>query len=88
MSKKKGGNSFTIYPYYRHTGQDPMVSVVLRTVGRVSNTSQSASAKKAKVSPGTVKNWQDKKTRRPQHATLAAYAGAHGLEFRLGRKRG
>jgi hypothetical protein len=85
--KKMNGNAVTVYPYYRHTGQDPMVEKVLAAVSRRTNETMGQTAKKAKLGVGTVKKWQNKKTRRPQHATMAAYLGAAGLAFSIKTKQ-
>lgn len=84
--KKMNGKHVTVYPYYRHTGQDPMVGKVLDALSRNSNEKLSAVVRRSKVAQGTVKNWQQKKTRRPQHATMAAVLGASNLEFRIAKK--
>jgi transcriptional regulator with XRE-family HTH domain len=71
------------YTSYRFTGQDPIVETVLRLRTKISNRSAYQIAKQANINPATIKNWENKKTRRPQHATLAAYVGALGKKFRL-----
>jgi len=80
MAKKK---VISVYPSYRFTGQDPVVEAVLKLRESRSNRSSSQIARDANLSPATVRNWETKKTRRPQHATLAAYAGMLGKRFRL-----
>lgn len=71
------------YQTYMFKDQDPMVEKVLRAVD---GNSFSAISRGSGVSSSTPANWKRKKTKRPQHATMAAVLGYAGLEFKIGKK--
>lgn len=64
-------------------GHDRMMFEVLHAIRDLTATE---AARGTFVSAATVRNWKSRKTRWPQHATMAAIAGAVGLEFRLVQK--
>lgn len=82
MAKKAKSNGIKIYPSYRHTGQDPVVRL-MKTLREGSSMSDKELRQRNGLSASTAKNWFSGKTRRPQHTTLAAYAGAFGKRFVL-----
>lgn len=67
-----------IYKAYRFTQRDPAIDLVLRAIGSTPNSQiEKAGGPRA----GTIANWRNHKTRRPQHCTLAAALGAKGKHF-------
>lgn len=82
MASKKKTNGIKVYPTYRHTGQDPVIGL-MKKLRDGSKMKDAEIVKRTKMSPATAKNWFSGKTRRPQHTTLAAYAGAFGKRFVL-----
>jgi len=72
------------YKTYVFRDQDPAVGNVLeelngykpREINQISG-----------LSASTIRNWRSKKTKRPQHTTLAAALGAVGKEFRIVDKK-
>lgn len=79
---KKNGHTVKVYPSYRHTGQDPIIGV-MRQLRADSAMKDVEIKKRSGLSDATAKNWFSGKTRRPQHTTLAAFAGALGMRFVL-----
>jgi len=72
-------NGFPIYRTYSFTGQDPAVRETLNCVK-----DKKDSSKKSGVARSTYRNWDTRKTRRPQFATLQATAIANGKRWKLG----
>lgn len=69
---------FIKYSGYFFSDQDPIVGFILalKREKKLTNTKLSV---KTKVAASTYENWESKKTKRPQFATLAASAVALGL---------
>lgn len=66
-----------LYPYYSHR-TDPVMErlcVIIRVNG-----GRKVVANKCKVSSGTLRNWDKRKTRRPQFATVCAVGRSLGDE--------
>lgn len=65
--------------------KDPVIDAIHTLMDQPKNRGGSLKnlAERANVSPGTIHNWIDGDTRRPQHATIAATAKALGYEFQL-----
>ena len=81
------GRVWRPYRTYRFSGQDPMVSKVFAAMEQA-DTDIAESCRKSGVSPTTLHNWKNKKTRQPQFATLNATAMAMGYELRLTKTNG
>jgi len=69
---------FIKYSGYFFSEQDPIVGYILalKREKKLTNTKLSA---KTKVAASTYGNWESKKTKRPQFATIAATGVALGL---------
>ncbi len=69
---------FIKYSGYFFSEQDPIVGYILalKREKKMTNTKLSA---KTKVATSTYENWESKKTKRPQFATIAATGVALGL---------
>ncbi len=78
MTKK--GNGFTRYSTYNFIEKDPIIDV-LRTRKRDVAMTDAEIATSSKLSSSTLKNWFGGKTKRPQHATVAAAAVAMGMSW-------
>jgi hypothetical protein len=76
-----------IYPTYKFRDQDPVVDLMRDLVRRHPELPPHKAANEARLSRSTPRAWLNRKTLRPQHATLAAFAGAYGKEFYLRDKR-
>jgi len=70
------------YKTYMFKDQDPVVSDVLAVLGD----DFAGASEKSGVSRSSFRNWKRKKTKRPQHATMAAALGAEGYVFKIVRK--
>lgn len=79
MAKKRELKKYKTYMFKEF---DPAIGEVLQVIGA---TKFGVVAGDAGMSSSTLRNWKNKKTRRPQHATLAAAAGAKGYQFKLVR---
>ena len=78
MAKKSNG--FTRYSTYNFIEKDPIIDV-LRTRKRDVAMTDAEIATSSKLSSSTLKNWFGGKTKRPQHATVAAAAVAMGMSW-------
>jgi hypothetical protein len=73
-----------IYPTYKFRDQDPVVDLMRELVRKNHNSlTVNEAADEARLSRSTPKAWLSRRTSRPQHATLAAFAGAYGKKFTL-----
>lgn len=77
-----------VYPTYVFRDQDPAVDYVRTAIKENPEMSKAEASDKARLSRSTVDNWISRKTKRPQHATLAAFLGAYGLAFGPPRRKG
>ena len=68
---------FVTYKSYMFTSKDPIIDV-LRTLKRDSEMKDSEIHEAGGPSTGTLRNWFNGRTRRPQFATVAAAAVAMG----------
>jgi transcriptional regulator with XRE-family HTH domain len=78
----KNGHAHTprglkLYRRYHFKGQDPVVERALSLVDR-SGLKLSQAAKISGVANTTLGNWETRKTKRPQYATIAALIAALG----------
>ncbi len=82
-SKGNGKEPRKLKPYrsYRFVDHDPMMDKVVIAVENSGLTKSQIF--KGNITPTTYGNWKKHRTKRPQHATLAATAGAVGLRFEL-----
>ncbi len=72
-----------LYASYMHRDQDPAVGMVLDALDGSGRAEKEVAGGKQQVSRSTLRNWRTKKTKRPQHCTLAAVAGEVGKVFTL-----
>lgn len=84
--KKAASHDIPVYGTYRFKDKDPAIDR-LRTVFQEKKATYDGVAHDAGLSPGTLRNWFEGGTRRPQFATLNAAARAMGYEFALRRMR-
>jgi DNA-binding transcriptional regulator YiaG len=80
--KTLGHNEHPIAHAYRTTIYEPdMLRIVMlyRSSGLSANNIQRQSG----VTTQTLRNWEGRKTKRPNHSTLKAVAKALGYEFKL-----
>jgi transcriptional regulator with XRE-family HTH domain len=73
------------YKTYSFRDKDPAIDK-LRTAIKDSGESYSEIAARSGLSATTLNGWFNGATRRPQFATLAAAAGALGMEWHLRKK--
>jgi transcriptional regulator with XRE-family HTH domain len=78
--------SLNVYKTYSFKTKDPAIDK-LRTKIQDAGESYNDISVKSGVSVGTLNNWFNGGTRRPQFATLAAVAGALGYDWSLVKKR-
>jgi transcriptional regulator with XRE-family HTH domain len=71
-----------LYRSYNYVDKDPAIDK-LRTVLQDEKVSHKNLSVLSGVSPTTISNWFDGKTKRPQHTTLAAAAAALGYDWEL-----
>lgn len=71
-----------LYRSYNFVDKDPAIDK-LRTVVQREKVSQKNLGILSGVSPTTITNWFEGKTKRPQHTTLAAAAAALGYDWEL-----
>lgn len=74
--------ALNIYKSYSFRNQDPVVDK-LRTIKSDTKYTDDEIHEKSGVSVGTLHNWWNRKTRRPQHATIMAVARAMGYKYDL-----
>ena len=67
---------------FRKKEKDPVISA-FATLLEEQNDKVGTVAARANISPGTIKNWIDGDTYRPQHCTMAAAVKALGYEFAI-----
>lgn len=72
------------YKTYSFQGQDPMVVKVLSLVDGLTYASIS---RDSGISTTTLSNWKHRRTKRPQHCTMAATLGAAGYEFTIAKRK-
>ena len=77
MAKKKVYKA-KIYPTYSFTGKDPVIADLKALAGESGMTNVDIS-KQSAVSAGTLGNWFNGPTRRPQYATVMAVYRALGV---------
>ena len=80
-AKKKVNFGYSAYRF-RKDEQDPIVDQ-LKTIFADASVTVNKAAEEAGVSPQTLSNWWNGKTRRPQFATCAAFARSRGYDFVL-----
>lgn len=85
MPKKKV-RGFLRYDTYVFKDHDPVIDE-LETLADDSNVSINEACNRSRVSRSTVRNWFKRKTKRPQHATVQAYAGAHDMRYVLQKNK-
>lgn len=78
--------SLGVYKSYSFKNKDPAIDK-LRTKIKDAGASYQELSDSSGVSVGTLNNWFNGGTRRPQFATLAAVAGALGYDWTLTKKR-
>lgn len=71
-----------VYPAYLFHDHDPVLDVV-DTVIKQSGDKLSLIAVRANVTYTTLTNWRDRKTKRPQWATVAAVVKAAGADIQI-----
>lgn len=78
MPKRKNGRGFlTPYKSYMFREKDPIIDKA-RTIVQDSGLTRKEIHEKSGVSVGTMSNWFNGATRRPQFCTVAAVVGACG----------
>ncbi len=80
MAKKSTGRTIQVYKSYNFRDKDPIIDK-MRTVVQDSGRSYLEIHELSGVSTGTLWNWFNGKTRRPQFAALNAVARALGHEL-------
>lgn len=84
VSRKAAQTSFRGTYALRKHEKDPVIDAIHTLMDENHKGGSLRSlAERANVSAGTIHNWIDGDTRRPQHATIAATAKALGFEFQL-----
>lgn len=74
----------TRYKAYSFQEYDPAIREVLTALnGQKATMVEQAGGPKA----ATIRAWRKRKTRRPQHCTLAAALGSQGLVFTIGKAK-
>lgn len=68
-----------LYSSYSFTNKDPVIDE-MRTIVKDSGLSYEEIRARSGVSPGTLAGWFDKKTRKPQSATVEAVGRACGMQ--------
>jgi transcriptional regulator with XRE-family HTH domain len=86
MKKRNGKHGF-VYRSYNFVNKDPVIDKV-RTIVQDEGLSYGEIHILSSVSDGTLRNWFEGETRRPQYATVAAVTSALGYtqEFKKARK--
>lgn len=79
---KTPSRTINVYKSYTFKDKDPAIDAIRTAIEKAKVPWSKVSADSG-VSEGTIYNWLQGKTRRPQFATLNAVARALGLEFRL-----
>lgn len=80
---KKNGVNFGYTAYvFRKDEQDPIIDKI-RTIFADYGETQNRVATQAGISPATLNNWFNGKTKRPQFATTAAVVRTMGFDFVL-----
>ncbi len=77
--------TFRRYRFYSFVGQDPIVGTVKLVMG---NHSRAHVSRQSGVSTSTLGKWMNKKTKRPQFATVAAVINSMNHELKVVRKKG
>ena len=72
-----------IYPTYRFKTVDPVIKELRNMFEDRPHLSKQKISKKSGVAVGTMYNWLNEKTKRPQFCTANAVARALGMEFKL-----
>lgn len=80
--KQKAERKSGFYPTYPFKDRDPVLDVILKMS---KHHSPAAICLVSGISTSTFAAWKVK-TRRPKHATMAAYLGGLGFEFAIVRK--
>jgi transcriptional regulator with XRE-family HTH domain len=82
VNRQVGHNEFPIAHEYRNLRYEPdMLRVVM--LYRSSGIKAKEIERSSGVTGQTLRNWESKKTRRPNHSTLKAVAAALGYSFKL-----
>lgn len=81
---KQPQRTINFYRSYNFTDKDPVIDSV-RTIVQDEDVSHADIHRMSGVTPGTLHNWFDGPTKRPQYATIAAVVRALGYDFKLVR---
>lgn len=83
MAKQSKKGALRLYKSYMFRDRDPIIDA-LRTAWADSGDSYAKVSERSSVTAGTMRNWFKGTTKRPQFATVAAFAiacGKHGIVF-------
>jgi hypothetical protein len=84
--KVSNSHSVKSYKTYRFINKDPIIDK-LRTLKLDTGMSAMDIERASGLKSGTQNNWFKGGTRRPQHASVAAFVGACGYEFKITKKK-
>jgi transcriptional regulator with XRE-family HTH domain len=85
MAKSNGKGSLKLYKSYNFVDKDPVIDK-MRSMVKKEGLKYSRIQELSGVTPTTLYNWFDGKTRRPQYATVIAVARALGYKESFTRK--
>lgn len=85
-SAKNGSMPVKCYKTYRFINKDPIIDK-LRTLKSDTGMSAMDIERASGLKAGTQNNWFKGGTRRPQHASVAAFIGACGYQFDIVKKK-